>query len=42
MKARLQQRIILKVHSIFKDEESELAPYAIKVNLVQSDTYTIV
>jgi hypothetical protein len=31
-----------KFTPIFKDEESELAPYATKVNLVKSDTYTIV
>jgi hypothetical protein len=31
-----------KFTPIFKDEESELAPYATRVNLVQSDTYTIV
>jgi hypothetical protein len=31
-----------KFTPIFKDEESKLAPYATKVNLVQSDTYTIV
>jgi hypothetical protein len=41
MKA-LQQRIILKVHPIFKDEGSELAPYVTKVKLVQSDSFTIV
>jgi hypothetical protein len=28
----------LKVHSIFKDEGSELAPYVTKVKLVQSDS----
>jgi hypothetical protein len=42
MKAALQQRIILKVHPIFKDEGSELAPYVTKVKLVQSDSFTIV
>jgi hypothetical protein len=40
MKAALQQRIILKVHPIFKDEGSELAPYVTK-ELVQSDSFTI-
>jgi hypothetical protein len=42
MKAALQQRIILKVTPIFKDEGSELAPYVTKVKLVQSDSFTIV
>jgi hypothetical protein len=32
----------LKVHPIFKDEGSELAPYVTKVKLVQSDSFTIV
>jgi adenylate kinase family enzyme len=31
-----------KFTPIFRDEESELAPYATKVNLVQSDSFTIV